>query len=246
MSEQPIGLSGSREPAPLVRLRAQDVRPLHQQWRDRIGAVAGSVQLSTWIAIAAVSGALLFVLSSLRDEPEQVPIEHVLPFAGGTTTESGTNPIDEGTETVASSSLVVHVAGAVARPGLITGVEGWRVADAIEAASGTAADADLDRVNLAALVSDGERIYIPRVGEPAAPVVVGESGDDDRIVGPVDLNSADARELETLPGIGPATAATIIDHRDEHGPFGSVDALIAVRGIGAAKLDGIREHVTAG
>ena len=144
--------------------------------------------------------------------------------------------------------VIVHVAGAVAEPGLIEADAGWRVADAVAAAGGSSAAADLDRVNLAAPLRDGERIYIPQRGEPV-PAVAGAGSAASAsapAVGPVDLNTADRSALESLPGIGPATADAIMAHRDDHGLFGTVDALVAVRGIGPATLEAIRDHVVVG
>lgn len=144
-------------------------------------------------------------------------------------------------------SVTVHIAGAVFEPGLVTLGEGARVADAVTAASGLTAVADLDRTNLAAPVADGARVFIPVRGQPVPGEIVptggsgGGSGGGEP--GPLDLNSADSTQLESLPGIGPATAEAIISHRDENGPFESVDALIDVRGIGEAKLEALRDLV---
>ena len=106
-------------------------------------------------------------------------------------------------------------------------------------------EADGNRINLAAPVTDGERIYVPKVGEEAPPVAVGSSpGSGDVSGGVVNLNQADAAALDALPGIGPATAAAIIEHRDRIGRFTSVDQLLDVRGIGEAKLEQLRSLVT--
>ncbi|WP_234989146.1 helix-hairpin-helix domain-containing protein [Demequina sp. NBRC 110052] len=126
---------------------------------------------------------------------------------------------------------VVHVAGAVRDPGLVVVPAGSRLADAIEAAGGASDDADLDAVNLARAVADGERILVPRVGE--------EVGD-----GPVNLNTADLDALEELPGVGPVLAAAIVADRDAHGPYASVDDLERVSGVGAATLARLRPLVT--
>lgn len=142
------------------------------------------------------------------------------------------------------SEVVVHVAGAVASPGVQRLPPGARVIDAVEAAGGADADADMARLNLAALLVDAEQIYVPRVGEqPPLPLATGDAGGpggdaaDDR----VNINQAAADALEELPGVGPVTAQAIVDHRDEHGPFGSVDQLMDVRGIGEAKLEQLRD-----
>jgi competence protein ComEA len=151
-----------------------------------------------------------------------------------------------------SAVVVIHVTGAVHTPGVYELRPGQRVADAIGAAGGALADAEADALNLAAPVADGDRIAVPAAGE-ATPSLdaagAGHSHADSATAGPgsgapVDLNTADVAELEALPGIGPATAAAIIDHRATSGPFATVDDLEAVRGIGPAKLEAIRDYVT--
>jgi competence protein ComEA len=126
---------------------------------------------------------------------------------------------------------------------------GTRVVDAVEAAGGATPDADTDLVNLATLLTDGLRVHIPRVGEAVPPGLGGASTTGSGGAGsegpasPIDLNQASAEQLEDLPGIGPATAAAIVEHRERHGPFTSVDALTDVPGIGDAKLAQLRDLV---
>jgi competence protein ComEA len=153
--------------------------------------------------------------------------------------------------------IIVHVSGAVLDPGVVDLVAGARVYEAVQAAGGSAADADLDRVNLAAPLVDGERIHVPAIGEDAPPELVpsvrpatAPAGDAAASgVSPtptpliVDLNRASALELEALPGIGPATSQAIVSTRDARGPFHSVDELLEVPGIGPAKLEQLRPHV---
>ncbi len=142
--------------------------------------------------------------------------------------------------------------GAVRRPAVVRLVAGSRVVDAIDAAGGAAADADLSRLNLAAVLSDGARVAVPRVGAPAPAVDPGAvSGASSGATGstgatpaaPVDLNTATAEQLDALPGVGPATAAAIISDRETHGPFRTVNDLGRVRGIGDAKLEQLRKLV---
>lgn len=149
--------------------------------------------------------------------------------------------------------VIVHVAGEVALPGVYELAVGDRVHAAIEAAGGPTAAADLDGLNLAAAVADGQRIYVPVRGEvdpatvPSGPTVSASSvssGVDEVTSGPVDINTATAEQLETLPGVGPATAAAIIDDRRRHGPFAAVADLERVPGIGPAKLAAIADLVT--
>jgi len=156
-----------------------------------------------------------------------------------------------------SGSVVVHVTGAVSRPGVVTLPPGSRVTDAINAVGGASAEADTQQLNLARVLSDGEQIRVPRIGEvlpdPApqpggdaasgARTAPGKSGDGGAS-GTVNINTASASELEKLPGIGPALAQRIVEYRDSHGPFASVDSLTDVPGIGKAKLEGLREQAT--
>lgn len=153
-----------------------------------------------------------------------------------------------------SEPATVHVAGAVMNPGVVTLDPGKRVTDAVAAVGGLSPDADPDRINLAAPLLDGARIVVPRRGEevpaevpttvaPAPGASVGGTGAD-QATSKVALNTATAEDLESLPGVGPATAAAILAYREENGPFRSVDDLLEVRGIGDAKLDAIRDLVT--
>jgi competence protein ComEA len=154
--------------------------------------------------------------------------------------------------TTVSTVVVVDVGGAVNGPGLVRVGKGARVADVVAAAGGATHEADLDRLNLAAPVADGERIFVPRLGQGSIPVAVngdGAAGEpaggpgSSTPAGPVDLNHATAEQLDTLPGVGPATAAAIVTYRTQHGPFASVDDLLQVHGIGPAKLAALRSKV---
>lgn len=151
-----------------------------------------------------------------------------------------------GTGTVAAATsrgaeLVVHVAGAVVTPGVYRLSDGARTIDAVGAAGGARGDADVARVNLAARLSDGLRVYVPVIGETAAPIVEGSS--DAAAPGPIDLNAATADQLDALPGVGPATATAIIAYRREHGPFASIEELLEVPGIGPSKLAQMRSLI---
>lgn len=154
-----------------------------------------------------------------------------------------------------STELLVHVAGQVGAPGVVRLRPGDRVVDALDAAGGATAEADLAAVNLARPVVDGEQVYVPRPGEhpPAAraganttggPGGLGAGADDGGAV--VDLNSADAAALDSLPGVGPVLAERIIAWRGEHGRFTSVDELGEVSGIGEKLLSQIRDRVRVG
>lgn len=172
---------------------------------------------------------------------------------------TSTTMVQEGAEgapsTTTPSALVVHAAGAVHEPGVHRVPAGARVADVLGAAGGSTPDADLDRLNLAAPVADGARLYVPRVGEDRPPTVIGPVsgdpgdagvGDGEGAAAGIDVNRATATELEALPGVGPTTAEAIVAHREANGPFRRIDDLLEVRGIGPSKLEGMRDQVVLG
>jgi competence protein ComEA len=133
--------------------------------------------------------------------------------------------------------VVVDVEGAVRRPGLVRLPAGSRVADAVVRAGGVTRRADRSGVNLAAPVSDGQQVLVPRRGAAgAAPAASGGA----TASGPVSLSTATAEQLDALPGVGPVTAQKIVDYRTQHGAFHSVDELDAIPGIGPARLADLR------
>jgi competence protein ComEA len=137
-----------------------------------------------------------------------------------------------------------HIVGAVNAPGVYTLPPGARVQDALQAAGGASVDADLERLNLAAVVQDQQQVVVPRRQAATTP------GGTDALGGPgaglVNVNTADSETLQTLPGIGPVIATRIIEYRDEHGPFATVEDLVAVKGIGEVTLEKLRPLVTVG
>ena len=150
------------------------------------------------------------------------------------------------TETAAAApgALVVDVVGAVRRPGLYRLTQGARIADAVTRAGGATAKADLALINLAAPLADGEQVIVPRRGAAAlgAPAGAGSAAGAPS-GGPVHLSTATLEQLDSLPGIGPVTAQKILDYRQRHGAFTSVDGLDAVPGIGPARLDQLKDLV---
>jgi competence protein ComEA len=149
-------------------------------------------------------------------------------------------------ERPASTGALVHVAGAVRHPGVYRLHDGDRVKDAVERAGGARAGADVNAINLAAKVADGQQVVVPRRG--AAAPAVGDPGAGEGAVGaasqpPVSLNSATAAQLDTLDGVGPATAQKILDWRREHGGFRSIDDLGEVPGIGPKRMAALRGKV---
>lgn len=139
-------------------------------------------------------------------------------------------------------TVVVHVAGWVETPGVVAVAAGARVADAILAAGGVRPGANLDAVNLAQQVSDGQQLVVPGPGKASSDVTGIPDPGASRIV---DLNVATAAQLESLPGVGPVLAGRIVAHRLAHGPFETIEDLLEVSGIGESKLAAIRDHVVA-
>jgi competence protein ComEA len=159
-------------------------------------------------------------------------------------------------ERAGGGRVIVHVAGAVRKPGVYRLAGGSRVADAVERAGGATRRADLGGVNLAAKLEDGRQIVVPvraRTGAAAAGAgVAGASGAGGATPGaagaaaaaaPVNLNTATAEQLDTLPGVGPATVQKILEYREQHGGFGSVEELGQVSGIGEKRLAALRDQV---
>jgi competence protein ComEA len=157
--------------------------------------------------------------------------------AGAVGAATGATSTTPAAPAATAGPLLVHVVGAVARPGVYELAEGARARDAVAAAGGATKRAVLAGLNLAAPVADGEQVVVPVRGQtsPAAPARSKPAI--------VRLNQADAATLDTLPGVGPATAQRIIAWRDEHGPFASVEGLLDVPGIGEAKLTAMRDLI---
>lgn len=146
--------------------------------------------------------------------------------------------------------IIVHVTGAVPRPGVYALAQGSRVQDAISAAGGFLADANKDGINLARALEDGEQLDIPYqegaspvIGTEIPPFVVTESSSSSELV---NINTASQAELESLPGIGPTTAQKIIQYREQNGPFVNTQDIINVSGIGPGTYERIKNLITVG
>ena len=217
--------------------------PMASSWRERVDLLTSTgVQPSARQAVVAAALVIALGLAGwvlLLRPPEAPPVEDLLPVASASGA-GGSGEGAPGTTATTASVVVAHAAGAVVSPGVYRLPAGARVADLLDAAGGPTADADVDQLNLAAVVTDGERVYVPRVGED---VVAAMASDGAAETGPLDLNAATIEQLEELPGIGPATAEAIVAAREERGGFRTVDDLLDVRGIGPAKLEAIRDLV---
>ena len=225
------------------------LQPLPERsWTDRLASLRDRPAVAVGGALLAVALLLAAGLAFLG--ASSPPAQLTLPRA-----QAGGAPVDGAPETSVPATtpvtVTVHVAGQVRSPGVYAVPSGGRVADAVVAAGGTAAEADVEQLNLAARVTDGERVYVPKKGEPppavvAAPPAGAGAGGGAKAgapVGPVDLNTATSDQLEALPGVGPATSKAILAYRSSHGRFRSVTELLEVPGIGPAKLEALRPLV---
>jgi competence protein ComEA len=178
--------------------------------------------LLAWVAAAALG---VLALTRLVGGGEDAPPAPVKISAGA--------PATAGRTAAPRSGVVVHVAGAVRRPGLVRVPEGARVATAVRRAGGAAAKADLNALNLAARVEDGQQVVVPATGPTAAGGGSGEAK--------VSLGSATVEDLDGVDGIGPTLAERIVEQRTKSGGFGSLGDLSEVDGIGEKRLQALRE-----
>lgn len=197
--------------------------------RDRLSQLSRGELIGVVMLIGlTLAGAGLWYVRSL---PRPVEVRAEEPVASASVAPTATEAV-----------VFVDVAGWVRRPGVYEFVEGARVIDAIEAAGGARPRAQLQSLNLAAPLVDGTQVLVPKEGEtPSAPAGVPGSSAAGSLI---NVNTASASELESLPGIGEVLAQRIVDHRTQNGPFTSVDQLMDVSGIGDAILGSIRELVT--
>jgi competence protein ComEA len=192
------------------------------QWLERQRGMLFAI-----LVVLLITGVVLFQLRQPSRSPILVATATPLPPPEATPT---------------ARPLRVYVSGAVQTPDVYELRPDCIVKDALAAAGGPADDADLDRINLAAPLADGQQIYVPHVGEGAPPVQLPAAQPASQ--GKIDLNTADLATLETLPGIGPSLAQRILDYRQAHGPFGGIEELTEVSGIGPATLAEIRDLIT--
>ncbi len=210
---------GTQEPARGIVLSL----PARATPRLKLGAV---------LVLLLVAAGVAVLVSALGSHGSESPTQSIRSSVTGT--EDLPAPDLEPT-------IYVHLLGAVAHPGLYELPEGARMIDAVAAAGGYTKKADRSSLNLARFLSDGEQVYAPELGEDPLPGTVGPVGAPG---GKVNLNTADAALLETLPRVGPATAARIIAWREVNGRFTSIDELMSVSGIGEKTFAELSELVT--
>lgn len=208
-------------------LRASPERP-----RVRVTLGAAAVLLLVGLIVAVL-------VAALGPRGSSVSIAREPPPAGA--------DASDGAAEAPGGTIYVHLLGAVERPGLYELREGARGIDAIAAAGGFTATADQSQLNLARPLSDGEQIRVPALGEDPAlppPGTGGAATGGEAAGGRVNLNTADLPALDTLPGVGPATAQAILDWRETNGRFTAVEDLLGVAGIGEKTLAALRDLVS--
>lgn len=245
--ETPTGEIDARE------LLGDDLGPAGRTPRARVRVAMAERPALAYAVVAVVAAALAAGLTWIS-RPAAEPVDGAAaPTKIASVDEAGsgaaapTGPAEPASSTPTPTTIVVSVVGSVTTPGLVTLAEGARVSDAIDAAGGALPGTDLSTINLARKVSDGEQIAVgvPGAADAAGPADPSASGGAaGASAGKVNVNSASAEELATLPGIGPVLAQGIIDFRETNGPFGSVDELTEVSGIGPAVLAKIKDLVT--
>lgn len=209
-----------------------------------------AVVLAILVVIAAASG---LAMASFNSHSGGVSFERSDEASASDVRGSGdVSPGDDESSAKSSSAAEVYVDvdGAVVRPGVYRLKDGARVSQAIDAAGGLTAEADVTGLNRASKITDGQKIYVPTVGEQQAAAAVGGAESSAATTlgagsssGLVNINTASAAELQTLSGIGPSMAQSIIDERTKNGAFASVDDLMRVSGIGEKKLAKIKDCI---
>ena len=191
-------------------------------------------------------------------DPENI-LENVTSISSNTLSENSVNSIIDN-----DNYIIIHITGAIQNPGIVKLLTGSRIADAINSAGGFTDDADISSINLAFKLDDGQKIYIPRIGEndlissvdnsyissnSGTSIVSADNYSSLNSINSsnsdlININSATQTELETIPGVGPSTALNIIQYRNQNGYFTSIDEIKNVNGIGDAKFENIKNYIT--
>lgn len=226
--------------------------------------------ISIILLIILAVGFIIYILAGNSSEYSALDLENDAVVESGEDVDNGqensmqsadnTNVTDDGNDidntnqvTEEVVEIAVHITGEVKKQGLIYLKEGSRVADAIEKAGGETKNADLSQINLAYVLQDGQKIYVPNKNEKISQYITGNSGNNgteennninSKEDKKVNINTANQSELDSLPGIGPSIAQKIIDYREENGNFKTIEELQNVKGIGDAKYEEIKDRVT--
>jgi competence protein ComEA len=191
------------------------------------------------VVYGAIAVALLLVgARAIRSEGGGAEASFAAEVPGGAAEDGGGDEAGGFAITGAGGDVVVDVTGAVARPGVYRMPLGSRVNDAVQRAGGATPKAELEAVNLAAKLADGQQVVVPERIPGGSPAATGASDE-----GPISLGTATVEQLDTIDGIGPVTAADIIEFRDQHGGLSSVDQLDQISGIGPATMESLRARL---
>ena len=198
--------------------------------------------LAGLLALGLIFRFLIFeqrAFSALKEQKKDSPDQIVLIKGSEEKAEK------ENKENEEEKFIIIHITGAVHNPGIYYLPEGARAFQAVEEAGGALEEADLERVNLAQPLYDGQAFYVPRKGEES----FGHAAGGNNFYGPagitkININTADKSQLESLPGIGSVKAQNIISYREKNGPFQRIEDLVKVSGIGEKTLEGIRDLIT--
>ncbi len=191
-------------------------------------------QIARIVFLSIIGLVVLFVIYTILKRPEPTSAPLVITLQPRPSAEPASPT---------PATLNVYVSGAVDKPDVYALPLNSIVKDAIAAAGGAIADADLDRINLAAKLADQMHVHVPRQGEAALPEGSSASG---AATDKININTASAEELDKLPGIGPSIAKAVIDYRTQHGPFKTIEAINDVKGIGDALFAKIKDLITVG
>lgn len=207
--------------------------------------------ISIALVIALIIGFIIYMVINNQNDNE-INFEELVANQNNEENEQAGKDSENNTQEETKKEIVVHITGEVKKEGVVYLEEGSRVVDAIKKAGGETKEADLSQVNLAYVLQDGQKIYIPNKNEKISAYTSENMGDNieqnntttKKEGAKVNINTAGVEELDQLPGIGPAIAQRIIDYRNEHGEFKKVEDIQEVKGIGDAKFSEIKDSIT--
>ena len=207
--------------------------------------------ISIALVIALIIGFIIYMVINNQNDNE-INFEELVANQNNEENEQESETNENNTQEETKKEIVVHITGEVKKEGVVYLEEGSRVVDAIKKAGGETKEADLSQVNLAYVLQDGQKIYIPNKNEKISAYTsenMGENIEQNNTTtkkegAKVNINTAGVEELDQLPGIGPAIAQRIIDYRNEHGEFKKVEDIQEVKGIGDAKFREIKDSIT--
>lgn len=207
--------------------------------------------ISIALVIALIIGFIIYMVINNQNDNE-INFEELVTNQNNEENEQAGKDSENNTQEETKKEIVVHITGEVKKEGVVYLEEGSRVVDAIKKAGGETKEADLSQVNLAYVLQDGQKIYIPNKNEKISAYTSENMGDNieqnntttKKEGAKVNINTAGVEELDQLPGIGPAIAQRIIDYRNEHGEFKKVEDIQEVKGIGDAKFSEIKDSIT--